>query len=87
MTKILAVFGATGVQGGSVIKHVLNDPELSQSYEIRAVETRNVNSEKAIQLEKKANIVEGNMLDPFSKHLSLTLSKEMCLIQPLSKQL
>jgi hypothetical protein len=37
MAKILAVFGATGVQGGSVINHVLNDPELSKEYEIRAV--------------------------------------------------
>ncbi|KAE8446457.1 hypothetical protein EG329_011920 [Mollisiaceae sp. DMI_Dod_QoI] len=37
MSKILVVFGATGQQGGSVIKTVLADPELSKTYKIRAV--------------------------------------------------
>jgi uncharacterized protein YbjT (DUF2867 family) len=70
MTKILAVFGATGVQGGSIISHVLSDPELSQNYEIRAI-TRDVNSEKAKQLKEKVNVVEGDVLNPASLETAL----------------
>ena len=43
MTKLIAVFGATGTQGGSVAKALLND---SRNFKVRAV-TRNPNSEKA----------------------------------------
>jgi uncharacterized protein YbjT (DUF2867 family) len=70
MTKILAVFGATGVQGGSVINHVLNDPELSKEYEIRAI-TRDVNSEKAKQLKQKVSVVEGDVFDRASLETAL----------------
>lgn len=35
--KLLVVFGATGQQGGSVIGYVLRDPELSNTYSIRAL--------------------------------------------------
>lgn len=52
MAQVLIVFGATGVQGGSVIDHVLADPELSRQYVIRAV-TRDPDSEKAKQLKAK----------------------------------
>jgi uncharacterized protein YbjT (DUF2867 family) len=37
MSSILTVFGASGNQGGSVIRSVLADPELSKSFKIRAV--------------------------------------------------
>lgn len=37
MSNVLAVFGATGQQGGSVINYALNDPKLSQEYKIRAI--------------------------------------------------
>ncbi|KOS21963.1 NmrA-like family domain-containing protein 1 [Escovopsis weberi] len=37
MAKVLAVFGATGLQGGSVVRAVLADPELSREFKIRAV--------------------------------------------------
>ena len=37
MSKILAVFGASGNQGGSVIRTVLADPTLSKEFRIRAV--------------------------------------------------
>jgi uncharacterized protein YbjT (DUF2867 family) len=42
----LAVFGATGQQGGSVIHHVLSDPALSSRYKLRAI-TRDTTSPKA----------------------------------------
>lgn len=37
MSKLITVFGATGNQGGSVIKHILDSPQLSTEYRIRAV--------------------------------------------------
>lgn len=37
MAKIITVFGATGNQGGSVIKEILADPVLSKEFRIRAV--------------------------------------------------
>ncbi|KAK0740162.1 hypothetical protein B0T18DRAFT_439946 [Schizothecium vesticola] len=46
MSKILAVFGATGIQGGSVIRAVLADPHLSETFKIRAV-TRDVSKSSA----------------------------------------
>ncbi|KAL9099093.1 MAG: hypothetical protein Q9163_005356 [Psora crenata] len=71
MSKILAVFGATGQQGGSVINYVLNDPELSQKYKIRAI-TRDPNSEKAKQLREKVEVVQGDMLNRASLETALT---------------
>lgn len=62
MSKILAVFGATGQQGSSIITNVLNDPELSQQYKIRAI-TRDVSSEKAKQLSERVEVVPGDMTD------------------------
>jgi uncharacterized protein YbjT (DUF2867 family) len=37
MSKLLTVFGATGMQGGSVIKTVLGHPQLSKQFRIRAI--------------------------------------------------
>ena len=71
MSKILAVIGATGQQGGSVINYVLNDPELSQKYKIRAI-TRDVNSETAKQLKEKIEVVQGDVLNRASLETALT---------------
>ena len=71
MSKILAVFGATGQQGSSVINYVLQDPELSQEYKIRAI-TRDVNSEKAKQLKEKVEVVYGDVLKRASLETALT---------------
>lgn len=71
MSKILAVFGATGQQGGSVINYVLNDPDLSQKYKIRAI-TRSTNSEQAKQLKGKVQVVQGDVLDRASLQTALT---------------
>lgn len=71
MSQILAVFGATGHQGRSVINYVLNDPELSQKYKIRAI-TRDVNSEKAKQLQGKVEVVHGDVVDRASLETVLT---------------
>jgi uncharacterized protein YbjT (DUF2867 family) len=37
MSKIFTVFGATGNQGGSVIKAILADPVLSKQFKLRGV--------------------------------------------------
>ncbi|KAI4154999.1 MAG: hypothetical protein LQ340_001288 [Diploschistes diacapsis] len=70
MSKFLAVFGATGKQGGSIVNYVLNDPELSQKYKIRAI-TRDVNSEKAKQLKEKVEVVQGDTLNRASLEIAL----------------
>ncbi|OOF97626.1 hypothetical protein ASPCADRAFT_206405 [Aspergillus carbonarius ITEM 5010] len=49
MSQILTVFGATGNQGGSVIKSVLADPVLSKQFKIRGV-TRDASKPAAKQL-------------------------------------
>ncbi|KAL8944447.1 MAG: hypothetical protein Q9211_000589 [Gyalolechia sp. 1 TL-2023] len=71
MPKTLAVFGATGKQGRSVLDFVLNDPELSQKYEIRAI-TRDLDSEKAKSLRGKVQVVQGDVRDRASLEKALT---------------
>jgi uncharacterized protein YbjT (DUF2867 family) len=46
MSKLITVFGATGNQGGSVIRTIIADPELSKEFRIRAV-TRDLSKPKA----------------------------------------
>lgn len=70
MSKILAVLGATGHQGGSVINYVLNDPELSQQYKIRAI-TRDINSDNAKKLKEKVEVVQGDVQDRASLETAL----------------
>ncbi len=48
--KILVVFGATGNQGGSVIKSVLADPKTASEFKIRAI-TRDPSKPSAKALE------------------------------------
>ncbi|TVY57361.1 NmrA-like family domain-containing protein, partial [Lachnellula suecica] len=55
MSKILAVFGATGNQGSSIITHVLASPTLSSTYTIRAI-TRDITASKSKQLAHIQNI-------------------------------
>lgn len=52
MSKLITVFGATGNQGGSVIKAILNDAVLSKEFKIRAI-TRDVNKPAAQALAAK----------------------------------
>ena len=60
MSKTLAVLGATGRQGSSVISNVLSDPELSERYKLRAI-TRYANSDKVKTLKQQVEVVEGDV--------------------------
>ncbi|KZF20236.1 NmrA-like family domain-containing protein [Xylona heveae TC161] len=66
MAKILTVFGATGNQGGSVVRAVLEHPILSKSYKIRAV-TRDPTKPNAKALsDKGAEVVKADLSDKAS---------------------
>ena len=71
MSKILAVFGATGQQGGAVVDYVLNDPELSQAYRICAI-TRDANSKNAKRLQEKVEVVQADVFNRASLETALT---------------
>jgi uncharacterized protein YbjT (DUF2867 family) len=72
MSKVLAVFGATGQQGSSVINNVLSDPELSKIYSIRAL-TRNTTSSAARALSaRNISLVEANLGDRASLEKALS---------------
>lgn len=61
MPQILAVFGATGLQGSSIIDYVFNDTKLSKQYTLRAI-TRDPTSEKAARLKaKNVEVVQGDV--------------------------
>ncbi|KAI8691678.1 hypothetical protein LRP88_08937 [Fusarium phalaenopsidis] len=61
MSKLLTVFGATGAQGGSVIRAVLADDVLSKEYKIRGI-TRDVSKPAAQALtEKGVEVVAADM--------------------------
>jgi uncharacterized protein YbjT (DUF2867 family) len=46
MTKLITVFGSTGNQGGSVVRAILNHPQLSKEWKVRGV-TRNLDKPDA----------------------------------------
>lgn len=48
--KLITVFGATGAQGGSVVKSLLSDPKLKESWTVRGV-TRDIAKPSAKKLE------------------------------------
>lgn len=59
--KIIVVFGATGAQGGGLVRAILSDPE--SEFSVRAV-TRDVHSEKAIELANSgAEVVSADIDD------------------------
>ena len=57
-SKILTVFGATGVQGGSVIKTILADPVISKEYKLRGV-TRDTSKPSSKALEAQGVELHG----------------------------
>lgn len=67
--KIIVVFGATGAQGGGLVRAVLNDA--NSEFSVRAV-TRDVNSDKAKDLAKAgAEVVQADLNDAGTVHKAL----------------
>ncbi|KAA9324993.1 NmrA/HSCARG family protein [Adhaeribacter soli] len=67
--KIIAVFGATGAQGGGLCRAILNDK--NSDFTVRAI-TRNTGSEKAKALAAAgAEVVEADIDDPESLNRAL----------------
>jgi uncharacterized protein YbjT (DUF2867 family) len=50
LKQVIVVFGATGKQGGSVVKSLLKDPKSASKFHVRAV-TRDTAKESAKALE------------------------------------
>src|SRR4051794_1754434 len=62
--KTIAVFGATGAQGGGLVRAILDDP--NGGFSVRAI-TRDVNSDKAKELARLgAEVVAANVDDEAS---------------------
>lgn len=62
MSKLLTVFGATGQQGSSVVDAVVNDPQLSSEFAVRAI-TRTLESQQARTLMAVAEVVRADTDD------------------------
>jgi len=68
MSQILAVFGATGQQGSSIVNHVLQFTSLSSKFTIRAI-TRD--PKKFPQLAQKVEVVQADFADNASLNAAL----------------
>jgi len=67
--KIIVVFGATGAQGGGLVRAILGDPD--SEFAVRAV-TRDINSDKARELQKAgAEVVAADIDDAASVRQAL----------------
>lgn len=61
--RIITVFGATGQQGGGIVKQFLNDPKLKSTWAVRAV-TRDVSKDSAKKLASQgAEVVAADIND------------------------
>lgn len=66
MSKLLVIIGATGKQGGSVIKSILADPTASKQFKLRGV-TRDVSKDAAKALtEQGVEMVAADLDDKAS---------------------
>ena len=71
--KTVVVFGATGTQGGSVAKALLNDPRTAQQFKVKAV-TRDPSKPAAkVLAEQGAEVVQASFSSPFLFHLAIII--------------
>ncbi|KAJ6190684.1 hypothetical protein N7519_000705 [Penicillium mononematosum] len=61
MSKIITVFGATGQQGGSVIRTILQDETLSKEFKIRGVSRDTSKPEAQVLLKQGVELVPADM--------------------------
>lgn len=63
---IVTIFGATGTQGGSVVKRILSTPSLAQKFSLRGI-TRNTSSNNAKSLASQGvEVVSADLNNPSS---------------------
>ncbi|OJJ03390.1 hypothetical protein ASPVEDRAFT_29909 [Aspergillus versicolor CBS 583.65] len=80
MSKLLTVFGATGRQGGSVIRTVLADSGLSQQFKLRGI-TRDVSKPDAQALAAKGvEVISADMTSVSSLVQAITGSHSVFLV-------
>ena len=80
MSQILTVFGATGVQGGSVIRAVRAHPVLSKTFKIRAV-TRDISKPAAKALVQQGiEVTTADMASPSSLAAALAGTHTVFLV-------
>ncbi|KAJ5768915.1 hypothetical protein N7520_003474 [Penicillium odoratum] len=80
MSNLITVFGATGNQGGSVIRTILEDPDLSKRFRVRGV-TRDINKKSSKALAAQGvEIVQGNMSSPEDMKRALQGSDTVFLV-------
>lgn len=80
MSKLLTVFGATGRQGGSVIRTVLADSALSQQFKLRGI-TRDVSKPDAQALTAKGvEVISADMTSVSSLVKAITGSHSVFLV-------
>jgi len=80
MSKIITVFGATGNQGGSVVRSILADPSLSKEFKIRGI-TRDPTKPAAKKLaEQGVELVNADMNDPASVSSAIADSHTVFLV-------
>ncbi|KAH9213893.1 hypothetical protein DL95DRAFT_301516 [Leptodontidium sp. 2 PMI_412] len=78
MSRIITVFGATGTQGGSVIRSLLSHPVLSKQFKIRGV-TRDVSKPAAVALVKQG-VEVGDLSSPTSVDAAIDGSHTVFLV-------
>ncbi|KAE8378919.1 hypothetical protein BDV26DRAFT_280683 [Aspergillus bertholletiae] len=80
MSKLITIFGATGNQGGSVINHILADPQLSAEFKIRGI-TRDPTKPAAQELQKRGvEVVTANLNSVESLRIALKGSHTIFLV-------
>lgn len=80
MSKLITVFGATGNQGGSVIKAILADTQLSSEFKIRGI-TRDVNKPAAKALaDQGVELVSADLNDKASVAKAIKDSHSVFLV-------
>jgi uncharacterized protein YbjT (DUF2867 family) len=71
MSKLITVFGSTGVQGGSVVNAILTHPTLSKEFKIRVI-TRDTSKPNARALASKGvETVKADLELPESEAVAL----------------
>ncbi|KAH8692616.1 hypothetical protein BGW36DRAFT_399447 [Talaromyces proteolyticus] len=80
MSKLITVFGATGNQGGSVVRAILADATLSREFKIRGV-TRDTSKPAAKALaEKGVEVVTADLASPASVTQAVTGADTVFLV-------